>query len=197
MIKINLLKEKKKKQMTLPIGGIVVGMWVFACIGGVYVYAQDCDKRVEDQAQTLVPLRGEVERLEQFFRRKKSLEQDLHNHKITLTDYQGILSKKTGSWTKVFYRFEEFVARAKTVWITQVRIDSEGGVSLSGLSMEAEKDGDSKKRKVTTQGVTDFIKILQQATDVVNQVVISELQHETLDKQPVAKFVMQFMMNKD
>ncbi len=197
MIKINLLKEKKKKQMTFPVGGILVFLWVVTCVVGVLWFAQQCQEELEAYTERLVPLKADVAKLDRFFKEKRSMEQELNNVNTALTDYKAILSKKTGSWTKTLYRFEEFVARSKTVWVQQIRFMPDGSVSLNGTSMAAEVKDDRKKREVTTQGVTDFIKILQQAKDVVSQVNISELQHDTMEKQPVAKFNMNFQMNRD
>ena len=90
-------------------------------------------------------------------------------------------------------RFEEFVARAKTVWIQQLRIDADGQVQLSGVSMESEaKKG--KKVKLVTQGVTDLVSILQQEVDFVRAVTLSQVNHDLMDKKRVAKFDLTFII---
>ena len=118
---------------------------------------------------------------------------ELQSVEQALSDYQGILSKKMGSWTKILHRFEEFVARAKTVWIQQLRIDADGQVQLSGVSMESEARK-GKKVKLVTQGVTDLVSILQQEVDFVRAVTLSQVNHDLMDKKRVAKFDLTFII---
>lgn len=123
---------------------------------------------------------------------------ELNTVEQAYSDYQGILSKRMGSWTKILHRFEEFVARAKTVWIQQLRIDADGQVQLNGISMESGLSGTAKNNvKLVTQGVTDFVSILERETDFVRAVNLSQVNHDLLDKKRVAKFDLTFIIERN
>tara|TARA_Y100000589_G_scaffold324173_1_gene359910 strand:+ start:524 stop:1138 length:615 start_codon:yes stop_codon:yes gene_type:complete len=199
MIQINLLSEKKKKAIPVPIGGIIMILWIVVNLGGLYYGINWC----ENQEQLYVEEKGiarlerEVSKLAPKQKRVKRMRTELQSVEQALSDYQGILSKKMGSWTKILHRFEEFVARAKTVWIQQLRIDADGQVQLNGVSMEAESsklNSKNKKVKLVTQGVTDLVSILQQEVDFVRAVTLSQVNHDLMDKKRVAKFDLTFII---
>ena len=195
MIQINLLSEKKKKAIPVPIGGIIMILWIVVNLGGLYYGITWCEKAEQDyiEEKGIARLEREVSKLAPKQKRVKKMRTELQNVEQALSDYQGILSKKMGSWTKILHRFEEFVARAKTVWIQQLRIDADGQVQLSGVSMESEaKKG--KKVKLVTQGVTDLVSILQQEVDFVRAVTLSQVNHDLMDKKRVAKFDLTFII---
>jgi len=202
MIRINLLSEKKKKAISVPIGGIVVVLWVLINLGGLYqgieMIAQEKEQYIEEKQ--ISRLEREVARMKGDLRKMRKMKQELNNVEQALSDYQGILSKRMGSWTRVLHRFEDFVARAKTIWLTQLRIDPEGQVQLNGLSMETEtnqRNSENKKIKLVTQGVTDFVTILQQETDFVRSVNLSQVNHDFVDKMKVAKFDLTFVIDRN
>lgn len=202
MIKINLLSEKKKKAIPVPIGGIVIVLWGILNLGGLYWGIGWCEAEelnyIEEKG--IASLEREVSKLEPKRKKSKKMKTELNTVEQALSDYQGILSKRMGSWTKILHRFEEFVARAKTVWIQQMRIDADGQVQLSGISMEAEtgkRDSNQKKIKLVTQGVTDFVTILEQETDFVRAVTLSQVNHDLMDKKRVAKFDLTFIIERN
>jgi hypothetical protein len=202
MIKINLLSEKKKKSIPIPIGGIVVVLWIIANAGVLFWYKDKLERELAEYRQpALSNLESKVRRLDQEAKTLRRLQQEKSNYAQALADYSGILSKKTGSWTKVLRRFEEFIAKAKTVWILQLRIDPEGLVQLTGVSkgaeIKGEQNADRKTRNLTTQGIRDLIEILNNATDAVSSVNLSEVQPDTLEKHPVSKFELTFQITKD
>ena len=195
MIQINLLSEKKKKAIPVPIGGIIMILWIVVNLGGLYYGITWCEKAEQDyiEEKGIARLERDVSKLAPKQKRVKKMRTELQNVEQALSDYQGILSKKMGSWTKILHRFEEFVARAKTVWIQQLRIDADGQVQLNGVSMESEaKKG--KKVKLVTQGVTDLVNILQQEVDFVRAVTLSQVNHDLMDKKRVAKFDLTFII---
>lgn len=199
MIQINLLSEKKKKAIPVPIGGIIMILWVVVNLGGLYYGITWCDKAEQDYIaeKQIARLEREVSKLSPKEKRVKRMRTELQSVEQALADYRGILSKKMGSWTKILHRFEEFIARAKTVWVQQLRIDADGQVQLSGVSMESEvKKGakEGEKVKLVTQGVTDLVSILQQEVDFVRAVTLSQVNHDLMDKKRVAKFDLTFII---
>ncbi len=195
MIQINLLSEKKKKAIPVPIGGIIMILWIVVNLGGLYYGITWCEKAEQDyiEEKGIASLERQVSKLAPKQKRVKRMRTELQSVEQALSDYQGILSKKMGSWTKILHRFEEFVARAKTVWIQQLRIDADGQVQLSGVSMESEARK-GKKVKLVTQGVTDLVSILQQEVDFVRAVTLSQVNHDLMDKKRVAKFDLTFII---
>ena len=195
MIQINLLSEKKKKAIPVPIGGIIMILWIVVNLGGLYYGITWCEKSEQDyiEEKGIASLERQVSKLAPKQKRVKRMRTELQSVEQALSDYQGILSKKMGSWTKILHRFEEFVARAKTVWIQQLRIDADGQVQLSGVSMESEARK-GKKVKLVTQGVTDLVSILQQEVDFVRAVTLSQVNHDLMDKKRVAKFDLTFII---
>ena len=199
MIQINLLSEKKKKAIPVPIGGIIMILWVVVNLGGLYYGITWCEKAEQEyiEEKQIARLEREVSKLSPKEKRVKRMRTELQSVEQALADYRGILSKKMGSWTKILHRFEEFIARAKTVWVQQLRIDADGQVQLSGISMESEvrrgaKEGE--KVKLVTQGVTDLVSILQQEVDFVRAVTLSQVNHDLMDKKRVAKFDLTFII---
>ena len=195
MIQINLLSEKKKKAIPVPIGGLIMILWIVVNLGGLYYGITWCEKAEQDyiEEKGIASLERQVSKLAPKQKRVKRMRTELQSVEQALSDYQGILSKKMGSWTKILHRFEEFVARAKTVWIQQLRIDADGQVQLSGVSMESEARK-GKKVKLVTQGVTDLVSILQQEVDFVRAVTLSQVNHDLMDKKRVAKFDLTFII---
>lgn len=195
MIQINLLSEKKKKAIPVPIGGIIMILWIVVNLGGLYYGIAWCEKDEQNfrDEKGIARLQREANKLAPKRKRVNRMRTELQSVEQALSDYKGILSKKMGSWTKILHRFEEFVARAKTVWIQQLRIDADGQVQLSGVSMESEaKKGE--KVKLVTQGVTELVSILQQEVDFVRAVTLSQVNHDLMDKKRVAKFDLTFII---
>ncbi len=201
-IKINILTEKKKKSIPIPIGGIALGFWVLLNIGALYfgtIWVED-EKVSYREQKGIDRLEMDVRRLTGDFKRRKRLQQEFNSVESALSDYQGILSKKMGSWTRTLHRFEKFVARAKSVWITQLRIDQDGQVLLNGISKESktkERNTEGKSIFLTTRGVTDLVSILNQETDFVRGVSLSQVTHDLVDKKPVAKFDLSFVIDRN
>lgn len=201
-IKINLLSEKKKKSIPVPVGGIIVFLWTIGHVGllfwGTMWYDQQLtDYKVEMQLDSL---ELDIKRIEPDQKRKRQMDQELNSIETALSDYQGILSKRMGSWTKILSRFEEFIARSKSIWVTQLRIDEEGAVVLTGISMESptmEKDDNGKAMALTTKGITDLVKILNQETSFVRNVALNQIQNDEMEKKPVAKFDLTFVIDKN
>ena len=201
-IRINLLSEKKKKSIPIPVGGIIVVLWVIGhvavCFWGTVWYAQQVD---DYRAQRDIErLEMEEKRTRPDQKRKRQMDQELNSIETALSDYQGILSKRMGSWTRILNRFEEFIARSKSIWIIQLRIDEEGAVGLTGISMESptmEKDDDGKAMTLTTKGITDLVKILNQETSFVRNVALTQIQNDEMEKKPVAKFDLNFVIDKN
>tara|TARA_Y100000589_G_scaffold114842_1_gene109013 strand:- start:28 stop:642 length:615 start_codon:yes stop_codon:yes gene_type:complete len=199
MIQINLLSEKKKKAIPVPIGGIVMILWIVVNLGGLYYGIKWCEtqEQLYIEEKGIARLQRENSKLKPKEKRVKKMAMELQSVEQAYSDYLGILSKKMGSWTKILHRFEEFVARAKTVWIQQLRIDADGQVQLNGVSMEsaaAKSNMGSKKVKLVTQGVTDLVSILQQEVDFVRAVTLSQVNHDLMDKKKVAKFDLTFII---
>lgn len=200
MIKINLLSEKKKQAIPVPIGGIVIVLWGILNLGGLYWGIGWCQQEELNyhEEKRISYLEREVSRLEPLRKKSKRMKTELNTVEQAYSDYQGILSKRMGSWTKILHRFEEFVARAKTVWIQQLRIDADGQVQLNGISMESGLSGTAKNNvKLVTQGVTDFVSILERETDFVRAVNLSQVNHDLLDKKRVAKFDLTFIIERN
>jgi|GEM_PF-1002812 Tfp pilus assembly protein PilN len=201
-IRINLLSEKKKKSIPIPVGGIVMALWVILNGAGLYygtVWVEE-EKETYREQKGIDRLEMQVRKLSGDFKRKKQMEQELNSVEAALSDYQGILSKRMGSWTKILHRFEEFLARSKSVWVTQLRIDEDGQVQLNGVSMEAltkQKDPTGKSISLTTKGITDLVNILRRETDFVRGVSLSQITNDVQDKKPVAKFDLTFVIDKN
>ncbi|MCJ8346699.1 hypothetical protein MJH12_14240 [bacterium] len=201
MIKVNLLTEKKKKSVPIPVGGIVIALWICLNGAGLAWKAEQTEQELEEYRRKLEPVKREVNEFKRVRKKQKRLTTNLNRVSGDLAEYQQVLSKNTGSWTKVLHSFEEFVIRAKTVWIIQLSIDNDGQVNLTGTSMEAVIPGQSnvqgQPRKSTTKGVTDFIKILREATHTVENISLSSMVQDTIDRRKVTKFEMTFVIRKD
>ncbi|PCJ20061.1 MAG: hypothetical protein COB02_05540 [Candidatus Cloacimonadota bacterium] len=201
MIKVNLLTEKKKKSVPIPVGGIIIALWICANAAGLAYAAEQTERELDEYKRQLEPVKREVNKFKSIKKKQKQLINNLNRVRSDLAEYQQVLSKNTGSWTKVLHNFEEFVLRARTVWINSLNIDSDGQVSITGISMESNISGqinsEGKPRTSTSKGVTDFMKILREATHMVENVSLSSMVQDTIDRKKVTKFDMTFVIRED
>lgn len=149
MIKVNLIKSRKKTTITIPFGWIFVALFSIACFGGLYLYNEQCETEFREKEAELDQIKKRVNDLKRYERQKKQLLETKRTLVNERNRYENVLSASAGGWTPTFLLFEDLLQKAKTVWFKDLRIDSDGRVSIQAVSM-----GQKKKPEKSMPGIT-------------------------------------------
>ena len=184
MIRINLATVKKRKPIKIPFAAIflVIGL---VGIGGGYVFGQMTfitganDKYVQEKQE----LKEEVEAAQGKLDEKDSLTQRLSEINSQIDRLKQLSGANLVQWSCVFTDLSGVVP-PKTVWITNLRIDSDRRVQITGYSCLPEDGG---KGGQLTKGIQSFIADLQR-NSTFNDVFLTSATKNTYEKKPVWRF---------
>lgn len=192
MIKINLITVKRRKPIQIPfaaiflviaLAGILVAFY-FATIW-VETYNDDLKKQKEE-------LEAEVRRDKDKLDQRDRLEQDKRNLEQQIEQLKQLSGANLLQWSEVFSALTTVVPE-KTVWITNLRIDSDRRVQVTGYACEEEG---KKSTGQLTRGIQNFIKQLQ-GHSYFEEVFLSNANKNTYEKVPVWRFDITCRIKRD
>ncbi|NLI79271.1 MAG: hypothetical protein GX442_22860 [Candidatus Riflebacteria bacterium] len=192
MIKINLITVKRRKPIQIPFAAIflviaLAGVLVAFYFGTIWIesYNEDLKKQKEE-------LETEVRRDKDKLDQRDRLEQDKRNLEAQIEQLKQLSGANLLQWSEVFSGLTTVVPE-KTVWITNLRIDSDRRVQLTGYACAEEGKKDTGR---LTIGIQNFIKQLQ-GHSYFEEVFLSNANKNTYEKVPVWRFDVTCRIKRD
>jgi Tfp pilus assembly protein PilN len=194
MIRINLLTVKRRKPIQIPFAAIFFIIGLIGIGGAFYggtIYIQGWNDELRNE---LTELKDEINRGQS----KLDIKDSLRQQKSQITTQINRLKQLSGAtllqWSQVFSNLTSVVPE-KTVWITNLRIDSDRRVQLSGYSCSEDGDGEKKGAKLT-EGIQKFIQQIQ-GHEHFEDVFLTSAQKNIYEKKPVWRFEINCRIKRD
>lgn len=190
MIRINLLTEKRAKR--IPIGNIipwflvliVAGLLVFGWITG-----QDFADHYNDQLKAdVAEQKDKNERQSSKVKKRDDLKKQLFRIRNDITKLQRLSGANLVQWSQTLNTLTSRVPE-KTVWLTNLRIDSDRRVQITAYSCNEEKASKSPNaaEEKLTKGIQEFINVLLNH-EYFSDVFLTGATKNLYEKKPVWRF---------
>lgn len=190
MIRINLLTEKRAKR--IPIGNIipwflvliVAGLLVFGWIAG-----QDFADHYNDQLKAdVAEQKDKNERQSSKVKKRDDLKKQLFRIRNDITKLQRLSGANLVQWSQTLNTLTSRVPE-KTVWLTNLRIDSDRRVQITAYSCNEEKASKSPNaaEEKLTKGIQEFINVLLNH-EYFSDVFLTGATKNLYEKKPVWRF---------
>ena len=190
MIRINLLTEKRSKP--IPIGNIIPWLMVFV-VAGLLVfgwmqgsdfaehYNDDLKKSVDEQKE-------KNDRQSSKVKKRDDLKKQLFRIKNDITKLQRLSGANLVQWSQTLNTLTSRVPE-KTVWLTNLRIDSDRRVQITAYSCNEEKASKSPNaaEEKLTKGIQEFINVLLNH-EYFSDVFLTGATKNLYEKKPVWRF---------
>jgi Tfp pilus assembly protein PilN len=190
MIRINLLTEKRAKR--IPIGNIipwflvliVAGLLVFGWITG-----QDFADHYNDQLKAdVAEQKDKNERQSSKVKKRDDLKKQLFRIRNDISKLQRLSGANLVQWSQTLNTLTSRVPE-KTVWLTNLRIDSDRRVQITAYSCNEEKASKSPNaaEEKLTKGIQEFINVLLNH-EYFSDVFLTGATKNLYEKKPVWRF---------
>jgi len=190
MIRINLLTEKRAKR--IPIGNIIP--WCLVLIVGVGLFfawtaGEEWAKTANDSLREQVKeLDAENKRQSAKVTERDNLKKNLYRIKNDIQRLQRLSGANLVQWSQTLDTLTARVPQ-KTVWITNLRIDSDRRVQITAYSCNEEKASKSPNaaEEKLTKGIQEFINVLLNH-EYFSDVFLTGATKNLYEKKPVWRF---------
>ena len=191
MIRINLLTEKRAKR--IPIGNIIP--WCLVVIVGIGMFfawtaGEEWARTANDDIkQEVSDLESENKRQSTKVTERDNLKKTLYRVKNDIQRLQRLSGANLVQWSQTLDTLTARVPQ-KTVWITNLRIDSDRRVQITAYSCN-EKDNKSKSPNASeeklTKGMQEVMGVLLKH-EYFSDVFLTGATKNTYEKKPVWRF---------
>ncbi|MGM0598371.1 MAG: PilN domain-containing protein [Candidatus Rifleibacteriota bacterium] len=185
MIRVNLLTVKRRKPIQIPFAAIFFVIGLIGIGGGFYagtLAIKDWNKPLIEEKNEL---KDEIAREQSKLDIKDSLRQQKNQLNSQINRLEQLSGANLLQWSQVFSDLTNVVPN-DTVWITNLRIDSDRRVQIAGYSCSGEDNGDQKGAKLT-RGIQEFIRQIQ-GHEHFNEVFLNSATKNVYEKKPVWRF---------
>ncbi len=190
MIRINLLTEKRTKR--IPIGNIIPWFLVLI-VAGLLVFGwmtgQDFAEHYNDQLKQDVDEQKEKnDKQSSKVKKRDDLKKQLFRIKNDITKLQRLSGANLVQWSQTLNTLTSRVPE-KTVWLTNLRIDSDRRVQITAYSCNEEKASKSPNaaEEKLTKGIQEFINVLLNH-EYFSDVFLTGATKNLYEKKPVWRF---------
>lgn len=191
MIRINLLTEKRAKR--IPIGNIIpwcmVVIVIVALIFGWMAGEEWAATANDDLKKQAKDLEDENKRQSAKVNERDSLKKNLYRIKNDIQRLQRLSGANLVQWSQTLDTLTARVPQ-KTVWLTNLRIDSDRRVQITAYSCN-DKDSKSKSPNASeeklTKGIQEFIEVLLKH-EYFSDVFLTGATKNVYEKKPVWRF---------
>ena len=201
MIKVNLLSVKRRKPIQIPFAAIfliigLIGIGVAFYFGTIMIEEMNTTLK-EDQDK----LDKKVKAAKPKFTELESVKGELSSIEAQIEQLKQLSGATLLQWSEVFNHMTTVVPE-KTVWLTNLRIDSDRRVQMTGYacSEEASKEnapeGATKKDERLTLGIQNYLKQLQDH-QYFEDVYLTQANKNTYEKAPVWRFDITCRIKRD
>jgi Tfp pilus assembly protein PilN len=185
MIRVNLLTVKRRKPIQIPFAAIFFVIGLIGIGGGFYagtLAIKDWNKPLIEEKNDL---KDEIAREQSKLDIKDSLRQQKNQLRSQINRLEQLSGANLLQWSQVFSDLTNVVPK-ETVWITNLRIDSDRRVQIAGYSCSGEDSGNQKGAKLT-KGIQEFIRQIQ-GHEHFNDVFLNSATKNVYEKKPVWRF---------
>ena len=190
MIRINLLTEKRAKR--IPIGNIIPWFLVLI-VAGLLVFGwmtgQDFADHYNDQLKAdVAEQKDKNEKQSSKVKRRDDLKKQLFRIRNDISKLQRLSGANLVQWSQTLNTLTSRVPE-KTVWLTNLRIDSDRRVQITAYSCNEEKASKSPNaaEEKLTKGIQEFINVLLNH-EYFSDVFLTGATKNLYEKKPVWRF---------
>ncbi|MBI3037797.1 PilN domain-containing protein [bacterium] len=183
MIKVNLITIKRRKPIQIPFAAIFGVIAVAAILAGFYfatIWIEDFNK---DKEKEKTELEQEIATKSKKFDERDRLNQQLSQLNIQIDQLKQLSGINLLQWSEVFKEMTKVVPE-DTVWLTNLRIDSDRRVQMTGIAAAKPEDKEGKR---LTVGIQSFINQLQ-GHGFFEEVFLTNANKNQFEKAPVMRF---------
>lgn len=197
MIRINLLTVKRRKPIQIPFAAIftVIGIVVIAVgtsvIAGMIPGFVNVDK-----------YKADLEKIQKEISNAKKVEGEISKYKRDAREIEDRirrLSQLSGSsllqWSAAFSDLTNVVPK-QTVWITNMRIDTDRRVQLTAYACNENGKDEPKEGGQLTKGIQDFIQGLQQHPNF-SEIFLTSATKNKYEQKDVWRFEISCRLRRD
>ncbi|MBF0546600.1 MAG: PilN domain-containing protein [Candidatus Riflebacteria bacterium] len=194
MIKINLITVKRSKPIQIPFAAIFLVIALIGILGAFWFGTTMMDGYNNDLTEEKNRLDGEVKASAGKFSERDRLRQDLSMLEFQIEQLKQLSGINLLQWSEVFSTLTQVVPE-KTVWITNLRIDSDRRVQMTGYACSENQD-ETKESPRLTLGIQNFIKQLQENA-YFEEVFLTNANKNVYEKSPVWRFDITCRIKRD
>jgi Tfp pilus assembly protein PilN len=197
MIKVNLITVKRRKPIQIPFAmiflvialvGILAAFWFATMTVEDWVGIPDLKRRQDE-------LEEEVRRDKDKLDRRDRLDNERRTIEMQIEQLKQLSGANLLQWSEVFSNLTSVIPE-KTVWLTNLRIDSDRRVQINGYASPEEGKTGAKDTGRLTRGIQDFIVQLQ-GHPHFDEVFLSNATKTTYEKVSVWRFDISCRIKRD
>ena len=195
MIRINLLTVKRRKPIQIPFAAIFFFLGLIGIGAGFYAGTLAIEGMNDDLTNTRQELKDEIAREQSKLDIKDQLRQEKGKIESDITRLKQLSGATLLQWSQAFSNLTSVVPE-KTVWITNMRIDSDRRVSITAYSCNEDGAEEPKTGGQLTKGIQQFIQSLQ-GHEHFEEVFLTSATKNIYEKMPVWRFEIQCRIKRD
>lgn len=203
MIKINLVTVKRRKPIQIPFAAIFLIIGLLGIGAGFYAATMYVDGWNGDLIGQRDKLKKEVDSAKPKFTEREQARGELNSIEAQIEQLKQLSGASLLQWSETFSTLTGVVPE-KSVWITNLRIDSDRRVQMTGYACSEDQkdppsttpDPNKKETKRLTVGIQQFLKQLQEH-QYFEEVFMTQANKNVYEKQPVWRFDINCRIKRD
>lgn len=198
MIRINLLTEKRRK--SIPIGNLFPAIFVIIslCVIGVawFVGADYLSTYNDDVKKQKDEIEAQINKEQSQVKKRDDLKSEIGKVNRKIAQLEQISGANLVQWSKTLSTLSSVVPE-KTVWITNLRIDSDRRVQITAYSCNEDGKPENKEGEARlTLGIQKFVDTLMK-NPLFNEVFLTSATKNIYEKMPVWRFEINCRLARD
>ncbi|HMM58653.1 MAG TPA: hypothetical protein PKC25_00830 [Candidatus Rifleibacterium sp.] len=195
MIRINLLTVKRRKPIQIPFAAIFFFLGLIGIGAGFYAGTLAIQGMNDDLITQRQELKDEIAREQSKLDIKDQLRQKKGKIESDITRLKQLSGATLLQWSQAFSNLTSVVPE-KTVWITNLRIDSDRRVQITAYSCNEDGAEEPKSGGQLTKGIQQFIQALQ-GHEHFEEVFLTSATKNIYEKMPVWRFEIGCRIKRD
>jgi len=192
MIRINLITTKRRKPIQIPFAAIFLVIALAGILVGFYLGTMALNGYNDDLLDEKKKLEDDVKANKGKLDQRDNLDQKRRDLKVQIEQLKQLSGADLLQWSEVFNSLTTVVPE-KTVWITNLRIDTDRRVQITGYACH--EDGQTKGNRLTL-GIQQFLQQLQGHSNF-SEIFLSNANKNTYEKAPVWRFDISCRIKRD
>ncbi len=195
MIRINLLTVKRRKPIQIPFAAIFFVLGLIGVGAGFYAGTMAIEGMNDEIKTQRQELKDEIAREQSKLDIKDRLRQDKGKIEADIARLKQLSGATLLQWSQAFSNLTSVVPE-KTVWITNMRIDSDRRVNITAYSCNEDGAEEPKTGGQLTKGIQQFIQSLQ-GHEHFEEVFLTNATKNIYEKMPVWRFEVNCRIKRD
>lgn len=194
MIRINLLTVRRRKPIQVPFAAIFFILGLVGIGAGFYAGTMAIEGWNDTLLEEKKELKDDIARGQSKLDIKDSLRQQKSQIETQINRLKQLSGATLLQWSQVFSDLTSVVPE-KTVWITNLRVDSDRRVQVAGYSCSEDGDGEKKGAQLT-KGIQQFVTQIQ-GHEHFEDVFLNSATKNVYEKKPVWRFEINCRIKRD